>query len=540
MRPDRRPAPLLVLLAALVLGAGLLVMFWPVLTNPIVADDRYWYPDAAGLTDGSYVGVVTYHLADLDRTATNFGRITVLAFIARSLTMLLVMDLAVWSGTPLVVGQALLKIVLLALIVATVVGFLRVLRHRGPDGSLLRLSWRTVATVALLATVLTGAGAQAHGQFRNGWTSYAVLTWGAVLVMIGTVGLMLWLTRLVARRGNTAKVLAVTTAVLVGLFLNVSYELYYVAVPLVLVALLQQPVLGTDVDPRGRQSREAKLWVGGAFLASFTVVFLGIRALIASLCADRSCYEGSQLDLGPRTLVTATRNLLTAVPGGARTEVRADLQEQGLADQFPGWVTPGSVLLAVLIAVALVVLVRVTGSWDDEPQQRRAEARLLLLAAVLPGAAAVGTALTMGLSSLSHEIVVSVGSPYRSTMVTWTMIALTLAMVATALQTARPRRPAPMLVAAALVVVLCSHTLALNYPALRASHVDPDNQVVAAVHREIVLGDPSQQADERRCRTVQELRSTIVSQFSRDRILAAAESAFRHYHGGPYCSETPP
>lgn len=540
MNSRRRTPPALVATAGTVLAVGLLVMLWPVLTNPIVGDDFYWYLDAAGRSDGSYVGVVTRHLDDLERASRGAGRVVVLAFILRGLSMLMISDLAVWSGTPFVVGQAVLKGVLLALIMAAVVGFLRGLRHRRTDGSLARLSGRTVGVVVLVSLTLMAAGAQAHGQFRNGWTSYAVLTWGAALVIVGAVALLVWLTRLSARHGRGATVAGVVVAVLVAIFLNTSYELYYVAVPLILAALAQQPLLDRATDPDGRTSRRARLWVGGAFLVAFATVFVGIRAWVAALCAQRRCYEGSELDLGPQTLVTAGRNLLTAVPGGARNELAADLREVGLADQMPGWASPTSVLVAVVSGLALVVLVRALARPGSDPQQRQDEARLLVLAALVPLAAALGTALIMALSSQSHDIVVSVGSPYRSTMVTWTMLALTAGMVLTALQLTRPRIPAPTLTAAALVVLLASHTVAANYPALRAARVAPDNQAVSAVHREVVLGDPSPEADERRCRTLDDVRSTVRSTFSQERVPAGAEAAFRHYHGGVYCSESQP
>lgn len=551
MGPNRRRPPrLLVAVAAIVLAVGLLMMLWPVLTNPITADDRYWYLDASG-RGGSYAGVVTYHLENLDTTARGFGRVTVLAYIMRSLSMLVVTDLAVWSATPLVAGQALLKLALLGLIVAVCTAFLVLLRHRRADGSLGRLPWRRVALVVLVTTALTAAGAQAHAQFRNGWTSYAVLTWGAVIILVGTVALLLWLARLSARHGGVATVVGVLVALLVAVFLNTSYEMYYVAVPLILVVLVQQPLLDRALDPGWSRERRARLWVGGSFLVGFGALFVAIRLWISALCADRNCYEGSQLDLGPQTVVTAIRNLLTAVPGAARSELAEHLREQGMADQVPGWVTPGSVLLAGLTALAVVVVAHVLSAGDREgsadtvatggrgdEEERRAQSRLLLLGALVPAAAAVGTALIMALSDQAPELITSVGTPYRSTMVTWTMLALTAGMVVAALQVARPRSSAPRLLAALAVALLASHTLAANYPALRASHVDPGHQAVRAVHREVVLGDPSPEADARRCATLDRAKDELRGQVER-RVLAGAQESFRHYHGGTYCSDPP-
>ncbi|MCK0113504.1 hypothetical protein MWU75_15255 [Ornithinimicrobium sp. F0845] len=552
MLPERSTRAPLVVVTTVVLTVGILVMLWPVLTNPIAADDRYWYLNAAGLTDGSYLGVVTQHVTNVPQAADS-GRISVAAFIMRSLSMLLVTDLAVWSSTSIVAGQAILKVVLFLLILLTALAFLRVLRYRRSDGSLGRLSWRTVGAVVLMMAALTAAGAQAHHQARNGWTAYAVLTWGAVIVILGSVALIVWLTRLAARRGGWCTVVGVVLAVLLGLFLNISYELYYVAVPLVLVAVLQQPLTGRggatgDVgvgdedrlegeDQTAARARRAKLWVGGAFAVSFLVTFGALQVWIADHCSRNRCYEPAQLELSSRTLTTATRNLLSSIPGTSRTELLSDLTDQGMAHQMPGWMTLTSGLIAVGTAGALLLLVREFGHAAVDLPQRRGETRLLLLAGLVPAAAALGTALIMALSGASHDLVPTIGTPYRSTMVTWTMLAFTAAMVVAALSLRRASL-LPTVAAGLIVALLAATSVAANYPALRASHVAEGHVAVAAVHREVVLGDPSARGNERRCDTLREVRETVTRSV-RDRLPAAAESFYQHYHGGPYCSEEP-
>lgn len=187
-----------------------------------------------------------------------------------------------------------------------------------------------------------------------------------------------------------------------------------------------------------------------------------------------------------------------------------------------------------------MLVVRGLGHSGIRSAQQPEEARLLLLAALVPAACAVGTSLIMALSGASHDLVPSVGTPYRNTMVTWTMLALTAGLVLAAMSLRRAGSLLPLVVAGLAVFVLSSTTVAANYPLLRASRVDESHIAVAAVHREIVMGDPSSRGDERRCATLDEVGSTISSVFVRERLTAGAKASYQHYHGGPYCTDRPP
>ena len=64
--------------------------------------------------------------------------------------------------------------------------------------------------------------------------------------------------------------------------------------------------------------------------------------------------------------------------------------------------------------------------------------------------------------------------------------------------------------------------------------------VQAKVIVELANGPVTPEADERRCRTLDDVRSTVRSTVSQERVPAGAEAAFRHYHGGVYCSQPQP
>lgn len=527
---------LLVGLAWLVLLGGALILLYPVLASPVSADDRYWYLEVPGRTGGSFAEAAAWTFGDMEELARNHGRITTLAFLARRFSSIIVMDLAVATSTPVVGVQAGMKLVLLTAVVLSCLAYVRVLRYRDSDGDLRRLSGRVVTVVTATTIALLSVGAQAHSQFRNGWTSYALLTYGAAIIMVGTVALMVWLTRLAARHGRAALVVAVLVAVVLAVVLNTSYELYYVAVPLILLAVLQQPMLH---GRRQAGERRAKIWVGGAFAGTFLTCFVAIRAWVARLCAQRTCYEGAQPDLGTQTIITAVRNLLTAVPGGARSELAVDLRSVSMENQFPGFATPLSVLISMLVALSLFTILWIAGIDQGGAKTsipRRAEARLLLLAATVPLAAALGTALVMALSVQAQDIVLAVGHPYRNTMVTWTMLALAAAFLTAAGSLLRRRACVVLCSISLVVLVLGSHTMAGNYPALRAYRAQPQMQATDAVQWQVVLGDRSEHGDERRCATVDQVNGNLGAVRSRERVLEGADDSFRLYHGLPYCS----
>ncbi len=544
---NRRTA--VVATAVVVSLVGVIVMLWPVMAAPVHADDRYWYLRVAPESGGSYLGVLSWTWDELP-TAAESGRLAPIASISRRLVGLAVMQFAVATSTPVVVLQGVVKLVTFALGIGALLLFCKSLRSRGTDGRLVGLSGRTLAFVGVAAALLAAAGSQAHSQFRNGWTSYAVLTWGAVVVVFGVLALVLWLLRLVAEHPRRATAPAVVVLVLVALFLNLSYELVYVAAPAVLLVLLLQPV-----GPAGASRREQlqpRLVVGGSFLGAFTVLFLSIRWWLSTLCAEGECYPGVEPQLTTGALRTMVYNLVGSAPVARGYELRSDLERVGLDEYFPVTPTGWSVLLGLLVAAALVVLwfaLRVgrrdLGSGRDSlaaapAADRRAEGRVLLAAALVCVAVAVGEAAVMGLSVQAEELITQPGLPYRNTMITWAGLAFSAVLLATAgaflLPGGRLARRVGLVALAVALAATAAVVTPANAAATLSNRLIPQLAAVEAVHWEVVLGDRDPAADARRCAAIAEVEETMGDGITTDSIVGDSERAFEHFHGRPFCA----
>jgi len=517
---------------------GIVALLYPVLAAPVGADDRYWYLLVPGQTEGSYLAAMTSTFGGIASEAGN-GRIATLAFLLRRFNAIFVTDVSVATSTPIVVVQAFMKLGLLLLVVLTCRAFLRSLRWRSEQNEVVGMGHRSVLLVSVTTAVFLAAGAQAHSQFRNGWTSYAPLTYTAVIVVIGVATLIIRLTRKFAAPGNGWKVAALSTAVLVGVLLNFSYELFYVAVPVTILVLLLQPA---NID--ARIGRRAKLFVGGAFLSAFTAVFVAFRIWIASACSNQDCYTGTQLDLNIALVRTFGRNFLGSVPGVGQNELKQDLAFVGWNDKMPGFIAPIPLLIAAVTAAALLYLWWRLTRKDCQTREvqvldsvSRAESRMLVRTATIPLAAALGTAFVMSLSEQSHTIIESIGEPYRNTMATWTLLSLTGAMLIRAATLRWSRRSSAVLlsIVGILVAVVGGHTLTANLSGLAATRVMPAMEASETIQWEVVLGDTSSEGDARRCASFDALAGKY-SEWTGGAIAKGANSAFEHYHGLPYCS----
>lgn len=537
-----RHSPWVAIAVVLTLIGGVVALLYPVLAAPVGADDRYWYLQVPGRTHGSYVEATTWTLNGIvDEPAT--GRVATLAFLLRRFNALIVTDLAVATSTPIVVFQAVMKFVVLILVVLTCLAFLRSIRLLSRRNETISLSTRSVILVTVSTAVILAVGAQAHSQFRNGWTSYALLTYTAVIAILGIPTFILWLTRMFAKRGLVSKVGVLVLAIVVAVGLNFTYELYFVAVPVSVLVLLLQ-VIDLDVAV----ARRAKLFVGGTFLASFAGVFLAIRVWISNACSANDCYVGTHMDLSPAVLRTFIANFLTAVPGAARSELRDDLVMAGREDNMPGILSPIPLLIAAAVAAGFLYVwwrltdtshasVRMNGSQDVKHR----ESMILLKMATIPFTAALGSALVMALSEQAQEVIEGIGEPYRNTMATWTLLALTASMLvrAATLRWSRRRSVALLVCVAAAITLLGGHALTTNLSALAASRSVPDTVISETIQWETVLGDMSTAGDARRCASFDALMQ-MRNERVRDALRSSADAAFLHYHGRYYCSRYAP
>jgi hypothetical protein len=530
-----------VAVAAAIVSA--IILLYPVIASPITADDRYWYLWTTASSDGSIVDLLRYSWERLS-WRVDYGRVNLLTEVERRLSGLGIMEAAVATSTPIPVYQALLKLGLLGGGILTVLAFVRSLRWRASDGTLVRVSRRSLVLVGVAGTLAVAVGAQATVPGRNGWTAYPVSTYGAVISIFGSIALLLWLTRLVAERSRAMAISATVVLALLAVTTSFRYELVFPAVPIAAVALIIVPV--TDQAHRAA-GRRAKLVTGLAYVGTFIPVFIATRLYLAGVCADRSCYSGVQMELGADAARTAVYNFLSAIPGAGDNELLADLDQVGWADRYPVLPDWWSVLAGVLALVALWMVwwaARRREPASNEPGdtptrpsvQQRAEARLLSVGAGLALLVALGAAVVMGLGSRSHELITGPGEPYRNIVVTWTGLAFCVVLVIVALGVIWPQRSA--LVAWATLAIVVGTVAALMLPgnlmALRAARIT--HSVTDAINWEVVKGDTTQSGETRRCELYARIDHDVVA-YAREPLKTHSNTAFEIYHGQPFCSD---
>jgi hypothetical protein len=527
-----------VTVGAMIVGA--LVMAWPALAAPINADQRYMYLNVPGRVQGDWLDIVRILWSEIPERAEQ-GRMTPLGYFIQWLFYNGTTEFSVATGTPLVVLHGAQKVLIFAVAVLSVAAFVKSLRGRTPDGQLVAPSRSTVWLVVGGVVVLGAAGVQTHLQFRNGWLSYPVLTYGAVIVGFGVVALTLMLTRRLAERptaGVTA--LAVAAMVGVGIFLNLSYELYYVAFPAALLALLLQP--GPTDDGR-RRSRMAKLVTGGTLSVTFLSVFVAIRLWLADACVDQ-CYIGTDVQLGGESVRMMWYNLTSSLPLSGRSEALAELSTLGrdsLPGPFSSPLTIASVLAGAGLVAAWILIRRGVGgedASDADEMLMRSESGALLRGAVVALALAFGSVAVMSVSAQVPEIIRGVGYPYRHIVITWVglCVAGLLTVIAIGLRFRNRVAFGIWAATAAVAVLVAGVMLPINMQATRAELLSPPIMASDAIHREITLGDPRPEADERRCETITALAENGVPPTTENFTTDSAQNAYRHFYGTDYCS----
>jgi hypothetical protein len=526
-----------------------ILLLYPVIASPITADDRYWYVGTAAGSDGSFVQLVGFSWERL-LWHVDIGRMVLLAEIERRFIDLGIIEVAVATSTPITVYQALLKLGLLGGGILCVLAFVRSLRWRTSDGTLARVSRRTLVLVGVAGTLAVAVGVQATRPSQNGWIAYPVLTYGAVAFTFGSIALLLWLTRLVAERSRAMAVGAAVVLALLAVATILSYELVFPAVPVAALALLVIPV--TDRAHRAA-GRRAKLVTGLAYVGTFIPIFVAARLYLANTCVDQACYSGVQMKLGIDAMRATAYTFVAAIPGSSDSELLRDLDAVGWAHRYPVMPEWWSVLAGLLALSALSILwwaMRSDIPSSEVPEgtsisrlaHRRAEAHMLAVGAVLTLLVALGAAAVMGIGSRTQDRITDMGQPYRNIVVTWTGLAFCLVLAVVALGLIFPRRRAVMtwIVLAIAIGTVATLTLPGNLMALRAARIT--HAVTDAINWEVVQGDTSQSGDARRCQLFDELdqQTSGYVTYARESIKNDSSTAFEIYHGAPFCSEFSP
>ncbi|MPZ94217.1 MAG: hypothetical protein GEU96_04705 [Propionibacteriales bacterium] len=540
--PERR---WLLLTSAAMMVVGVLAMLLPVVAAPLTADQRYMYLEGAAVTSGGWHEVVTVPLAKTVDGLEN-GRVATLGIMAQYAQYRGTADLAIVTGIPIVALHGVQKVVIFAVSVLSVLAFARALRARTPGG-LTRLSGRSLALLGAGLAVVGAAGVQTQQQFANAWVSYPLLTYGAVVACFGSAALAVVVTRWYARspRLLTAAVLVVAMGLL-GLVLNASYELYLVAYPAAMLALLAQPL----TDDRSPPQRRAKVIAAAVLTVTTVVPQVLIRRAVSAACGEpgAECYSGVKPRLGGETVELFWVNLVSSIPGSGRNEVVQQLRDAGIGG-LPGVSGPGPgsfVLLVLAGAVGLVLLgVAKREGRAPAPAGLRPQLAMLGLLAAVGLGVAVGSALIMSVSERVPDIVTGVGDPYRHTVVTWFGFALVAVSVVLALDLALGRstgpwqraRWVPWAALAGVVAVVVGTVLPYNVAASKTEALSPYAQTIDAIHREVLLADRTPAGDERRCETLRDIGGTIPSLQTRDFLARAVTRAYQRYNDQPYCTD---
>ena len=522
--------------ALFALISGALVMLWPVLVAPVNADQRYLYLTAPGRTGSHWLRLVTIPWHNIP-TRLHEGRFDPLSEFVQFLSYTGVTNTSLATGTPEAVVQGMQKVVLVALAVLAVVLFAACLRGRTSAGALVSLDPRALGLISAGALLLGAAGVQAQAQFRNGWTSYAVLTYGAVVVGLGVPALALWLSqRLVRVPRRSSVVLAVGTMVAVGVALNTAYELFYVAVPVALLALVLQPV---SASARSAAGRRAKLVVGGSLLAAFAVSYVLVHALVSAETTQQ--YVGIKPSFGVGLLRTWWNNVASSIPGTGRAQAARDVSHAGLGG-LPGPFASPLVLWCFVGGVGLLAIRLLLPRVATGADARRAQTVALLQAAGLAATLALGSAAVMSVSVQAQQVIAGIGLPYRHTVVTWVGFAVAVVSLLVAADLWLTERGGIGLwaVASLLTAILGASLLTVNFEATRAERVSPSDQIVDSVYREILLGDPTAAGDRRRCAAVALVNKGVGgSAYTRNQIIRGAYLVYQHRFGRPFCSTVP-
>ena len=540
--PNRRRTWRRVAIGLAIVCAVLVLL--PVLAAPITADDRYWFVWTTAISDGSFPKLLGWSWERIPWRIEH-GRLNLLTELERRSAAQGLTDVSVATSTPIPVYWGLLKVALLGGGIATAVAFVRSLRWRAADGTLVRASRRSLILLTVAGTLVVAVGAQAQLQERSGWTAYPLSTYGAVISIFGSIALLLWLTRLVAAGSRPTTVLAVVVLAVLGFTTNFRYELVFTAIPVAALALLVVPVIGSADRDAGRR---AKLITGAAYFGSFIPVFIAIRLYLARVCDQHPCYSGVQTELGPSAIRTTFYNLMSSFPGLGRNELRAELADVGWAHRYSVVPTWWSVLVGLAAIGAMLILwwaLRTDHSTmpdalaGDNPARpdthRRAEAVLLLVGAGLSLLVAIGAAAVAGISSRSQDIITELGVPYRNVVVSWVGLAFCLVLLVIAVGLVASVRSAGLTwgALAAVIGLLAAVLLPPNLMALRANRIS--HELSEAINWEFVQGDTTPQGEARRCALYAAIGGETLGYAARPFRLYT-NAAFEVVHGRPFCS----
>ena len=514
--------------SAVLFALAVTVLLLPVLGAPINADERFQYFIAEARTQGSFPALFSWTWAEIPGYAAQ-GRITPLGFLAQRIEYFLGLRASVALGIPLRVVHGVVRLLLLLLVLWAVRAFLLRVRARGAERTSVGIAPERVGLVLATTALVFALGATVQDQFSNSMVTYPVLTYTALAILLGFPAILLaLLPRLAARRSRWFAGAAVLVAALLGAVLNVSYELYYVAFPTMVAAVVLQHVGAPG-------ARRAKVLLLGGVVVGFGLTFAWTRWIVARACAESACYVGVQPDLGSGAVRTAVLNIVNSVPFTGWHSSRAELAARGMAGQYPSW--PGNELSAVVVVAAVAWAVLLLAHFRRWTPVAEGEGRAIAKAMLVVAGAGIGAATVMALSAQAQVRIGGIGDPYRNTFSTWGSIALGATLTALLLALVlRKRRYAvvPFAVLVAFAAVVGMFQFPLNAAVSRS--YDSSTSVPRRVADEVTYGERTATADARRCALVREMAVTNIGRTAGRHLIPNAAKAFESLHGFPFCS----
>jgi len=527
----------------LIVASGVLILcvlfsLLPALFAPVSADDRYWSIDTPARFD-SYLDVIVGTWQD-NAAFIEAGRVSTLGRLARRLVQQAVFDVSRLSSISLVSSLAAAKFLLLAAGFLSLLAFVRAIRWRTSDGGLVGLGRSSLITIGATLVALIASGVQAHAHFRNGWISYAAHTYLAITIIFGTAAASVVFARRVAEARPWAVPLGVAASVVFAVLWNWTYELDHLGLPLALFAIMAFPLAP---DHRSAAQRRARLIVGGTLGTTWVVVFAATRLFLAGVCTADECYVGTSLSLGPEVLRTGWFNLASSLPGSSGAVFLEDLDSLGSSHLWSEGTLGNLWVVGALMGLSLFIIWRRANRlWPVAEGPCRSERSMLLLAAVGAVGVALGGALIMSLSVQAQEVISRVGLPYRHTALTWTSIALAVALVGQALYRtgSRALKVTAVVAVVGIVTATSAFTLPRNLVSTQAYRVTPANRALADIHWELIAGDLTSEGDDRRCQAFERAETHVNNPWLPQRLQPSANTLFIRLHGEPFCTTWQP
>ena len=342
---------------------------------------------------------------------------------------------------------------------------------------------------------------------------------------------------------------------LLGAMAAATYDLVYLA-PALAAAFIAARAVAAGMAP-GDVLRTASVRRWAALSVGFMVVFVPVRLEIASRCAVRTCYNGSDLSVSPDALAVAAGRLLTGSPPVGWIHNSRLLEQSGLDLGYRDLASNSltALLLVAIVGAAVLAAVRSVdrsvsracaaagtgagpaivesttghdGSTSAAAAGTGAVPAIAPQAGIAPREAATGgwpgwlrlavalgglgaataalAALVAGLSRAIQELRPSIYTVWRETLLSqvgWSF--LIAAVVAAAVGTVRASRYAAVRTIAATAVLgvcLCA-TLLANWRLAEIDRQQPLSSIISHISTATVNIDTSAGGNSRRCALIE-------------------------------------